>query len=204
MALSDNLLIALGQELCVVSPCTRKANTMQLVVTEFMTLDGIVEAPDKWSFEYWNDTTSKFKLEERKASKALLLGRVTYENFAASWPDRHDEFADMMNQMPKYVVTKTLRVADWQNSNIIGEQVVERIRALKNQGDGDLLVDGSPTLVRTLIAEDLVDRYNLLVYPLIYGSGKRLFDAEQRAKLRLTETKDMGAGVVALIYEPHR
>jgi len=179
---------------------------MKLVVTEFITLDGVVGEPQNWSFPYWSDETGKFKFDELVATDAHLLGRVTYEGFAAAWPSRTDEagFADRMNSLPKYVVSTTLEKAEWNNSTIINENVAEEIAKLKAQPGGDLLVAGSVTLVRFLMEDDLVDEYRLLTYPLVLGEGKRLFTEGNKASLTLTETKQMGSGVVLLRYEPDR
>src|SRR5687768_13024868 len=149
----------------------------KLVVTEFLTLDGVMEAPHEWSFPYWGDDIAKFKNDETMASDAQLLGRVTYEGFAEAWPSRDGEFADKFNAMPKYVVSTTLDKADWTNSHIISKNVAEEIRTLKQQLGGDLVVHGSAALVQFLIENDLVDRYHLLVYPIVLGKGKRLFQA---------------------------
>ena len=179
---------------------------MKVIVTEFMTLDGVIEAPHEWSFPYWSDETGKFKLDELLATDAHLLGRVTYERFAAAWPSRTDEagFADRMNSLPKYVVSTTLRKAEWNNSTIINENVAEEIAKLKKQPGGDILVAGSATLVRFLMENDLVDEYRLLTYPLVLGKGKRLFPDGMNASLKLTESRPMGSGVVLLRYQPDR
>lgn len=179
---------------------------MRIVVTEFMTLDGVVEAPHEWSFPYWSDETAKFKLEELRAADAQLLGRVTYGGFAAAWPTMTDDagFADRMNGMPKYVVSSTLEKAGWNNSTIIKTNLVEEVSALKQQPGVDILVAGSVTLIRALMEQDLVDEYRLLTYPIILGKGKRLFSDGLAASLKLTESKPMGSGVVLLRYQPDR
>ena len=179
---------------------------MKIVVTQFMTLDGVVESPQDWSFPYWSDETAKFKWDELLATDAHLLGRVTYEGFAAAWPDRTDAqgFADRMNSLPKYVVSTSLKKAEWNNSTIMKSSVVEEVSKLKNQSGGDILVAGSMTLLQTLMEHDLVDEYRLLTYPIVLGKGKRLFTHGLAASLRLTESKPMGSGVVLLRYEPER
>ena len=179
---------------------------MKIAVTEFMTLDGVMEAPNEWSFPYWNDEIAKFKLDELFAADAHLLGRVTYEGFASAWPDRTDEagFADRMNSLPKYVASTTLKKAEWNNSYIIKANVAEEIEKLKQQPGGDILVAGSATLIRFLMENDLVDEYRLLTYPLVVGKGKRLFTDGMTASLKLTESKPMGSGLVLLRYEPER
>lgn len=175
---------------------------MNIVVTEFVSLDGVMEAPEKWSFPYWNDEISRFKLGELKASDAHLLGRETYEGFAAAWPSRTGEFADLMNRLPKYVVSTTLDEAPWENSHLIKVNVPEEIARLKKSPGRDILVAGSCILVQTLIQHNLVDEYHLLVYPLVLGSGKRLIEEGTRAKLTLMETRSFSSGVVLLRYEP--
>ena len=175
-----------------------------IVVTEFMSLDGVMEEPG-WTFEYWNDEIAKFKGEESTASDALLLGRVTYQGFAAAWPQSNDEGADYFNSVRKYVVSETLEEPlEWTNSRLIKDDVVEQITDLKQQDGKDITVHGSATLVQTLMHHDLVDRYRLLVYPLVVGKGKRLFDEDTPATLKLLESQSFSSGVVALIYEPER
>ncbi|HEX2916865.1 MAG TPA: dihydrofolate reductase family protein [Chloroflexia bacterium] len=175
----------------------------KIVVTEFMSLDGVMEAP-AWTAAYWNDEIARFKAEEQLACDALLLGRVTYDGFAAAWPESKDEGAALMNSLPKYVVTTTLDRAEWNNSRLIKGNIVEEIILLKQQEGRDLLVYGSATLVQTLMQHDLVDRYRLLVYPVVVGEGKRLFKEDTTANLKLVEAQPFSSGVVALIYEPER
>jgi dihydrofolate reductase len=176
-----------------------------LVVTEFLTLDGVMENP-MWTFPYWNDEIANFKGEESNASDALLLGRVTYEGFAIAWPPRTDEASGgrYFNSVRKYVVSTTLDKAEWNNSVIIKDNVVEEIRKLKQQDGTNITVHGSGNLIQTLIKHDLVDSYRLLVYPVVLGKGQRLFEEGAEAKLKLVETKSFSGGVVALIYEPER
>jgi dihydrofolate reductase len=175
----------------------------KIVVTEFLSLDGVMENPG-WTFPYWNDTISHFKGEEMDAADALLLGRITYEGFAAAWPNSNDEGAPAMNSIAKYVVSNTLQTADWNNSHIIRGNVIDELRKLKQQPGKDLLVGGSAMLAQTLIKNNLVDTYRLLIYPVVLGKGKRLFQDGATAALKLVESKDMGGGVVALVYEPDR
>lgn len=176
----------------------------KVVVTEFMSLDGVVEDPS-WTFAYWNDEIAQFKGEESSASDALLLGRNTYQGFAAVWPQSEDEGADYFNSVRKYVVSETLEgPLEWNNSTLIGGNVVEEISTLKHQDGGDITVHGSAALAQTLMRHDLVDRYRLLVYPLVLGEGKRLFAEGIPATLRLVESRSFGSGVVALVYEPDR
>ena len=173
-----------------------------LAATLFMTLDGVVEAPDKWSFPFWSDETGKFKSDELHATDALLLGRVTYEGFAAAWPGRKDEegFADRFNSMPKCVASKTLKKLEWNNSHLIKGDLAGEVSRLKQQPGHDIVIHGSPTLIRSLLPHDLIDEYRLLVYPIVLGRGKRLFDEASQAKLKLAESETFSKGVVKLVY----
>ena len=175
----------------------------KLFVTEFVSLDGVVENPG-WTFPYWNDEIANFKGEETSASDALLLGRVTYEGFAAAWPESKDEGADYFNSVRKYVVSTTLDKVEWNNSTLIKDNIVEEITKLKQQDGKDIAVHGSIALVQTLIQHDIVDRYRLLIYPVVLGKGKRLFQDGTTATLKLVETQSFSSGVAALIYEPDR
>ena len=184
----------------------------KIVVTEFVSLDGVMEDPGGaenfkhggWSFEIARgEEGDKFKLDEAFASEALLLGRLTYEGFAEAWPSREGEFADKFNNMPKYVVSSTLDAPDWNNSTVLKGDVAEEVRKLKQEQDGDIVVHGSARLVQTLVEHDLVDEFRLMVYPLVLGSGKRLFgDTSDKKPLRLVDSKVVGDGVAILIYEP--
>jgi dihydrofolate reductase len=184
----------------------------RIVVTEFVSLDGVVEDPGGaedyrhggWSFEFARgDEGDKFKLDETLATEALLLGRVTYEGFAAAWPSREGEFADKFNDMPKYVVSTTLEDPEWNNSTVIRGDVPEQIARLKDEIDGDIVVHGSATLVQTLVDNDLVDELRLMVFPVVLGSGKRLFgEVADKKPLRLADSKVVGDGVSIQIYEP--
>lgn len=169
-----------------------------------MTLDGVVESPEKWSFPFWNDEIGAFKLKETFATDALLLGRVTYEGFAAAWPGRTDPdgFADRFNSLPKYAVSTTLTKLAWNNSHLIRSDVVREVAKLKGQPGQDIVIHGSPTLVRSLMPHDLIDEYRLLVYPIVRGPGKRLFDEVSTASLKLAESSVFDTGVVKLIYRP--
>ena len=176
----------------------------KIVVTEFVSLDGVMEEP-RWTFKYWNDEIAKFKGEESSASDALLLGRITYQGFAAAWPKSKDEGADYFNSVRKFVVSKSLEEPlEWNNSTLIKDNIVEEITNLKQQDGKDIAVHGSATLVQTLMQHDLVDRYRLLVYPVIVGKGKHLFEEDIPATLRLLRSQSFSSGVVALVYEPER
>lgn len=159
-----------------------------------------------WAFQFERGPEGdKFKLDEVMASDALLLGRRTYEGFAAAWPSRTGEFADKMNSMPKYVVSTTLEHAGWNNSRLFKSNIVEEVSKLKTMPGQDILVAGSAQLVHTLMQHDLVDEYRLMVFPVVLGKGKRLFnDGSDRHALRLVEAKPVGSGVLILIYHPER
>ncbi len=182
----------------------------KVIVSEFVSLDGIMEDPGGaenykhggWTMPYWNEESAKFKTEELFASDALLLGRVTYQGFAKAWPSVTDEagFADRMNGLPKYVASTTLRELEWNNSRLLQGDVAAEIARLKQQPGQDILVAGSATLVDTLQRHDLVDEYRLLIYPIVLGEGKRLFRAGSDQKLNLVESKAFRSGVVALTY----
>ena len=174
----------------------------KVVVAEFLSLDGVMEEP-AWSMPYWNDEIARFKTDESFASDAHLLGRITYQGFAKVWPTRTgEEGADRMNDLPKYVVSTTLEKAEWNNSHIIKANVAEAVNLLKRQPGQDILVAGSATLVQTLIKENLVDEYHLLVYPVVVGKGKRLFQDGTTTVLQLVDSKTFSSGVMALIYQP--
>ena len=180
----------------------------KVIVSMFISLDGVMEQPS-WTTPYWNDEIAKFKFDELFASSALLLGRVTYEGFAAAWPSRTDEqgFADRMNGLPKYVVSTTLEKAEWNNSHLIkdAKRVAEEVSKLKQQPGQDILIFGSGELVHTLMQHDLIDEYRLLVYPVVLGSGKPLFkDIKNSSRLKLLSTKTFSSGVVLLCYQPDR
>lgn len=177
----------------------------KIIVTEFVSLDGIMEDP-QWTFKYWNDEIAAFKGEETSNNEPILLGRVTYEGFAQAWPQRTDEESGgvYFNGTRKYVVTTTLDKAEWNNSVIISDNIIEEITKLKEEDGSDMIVHGSATLAQTLIKHDLVDQIRLLVYPVVLGKGKRLFDEDTTASLKLVETRAFSSGVVALIYEPER
>jgi dihydrofolate reductase len=185
----------------------------RIVVTEFVSLDGVMEDPGgsehskhgAWTFKFSrSDEGDKFKMDEVNNAEAQLLGRVTYDGFAQAWPKMSgDPFSDKFNSMPKYVVSQTLKKADWNNSTILKGDVVDQVKKLKQKVKGDILVSGSARLVQTLIANDLVDQLNLMVFPIILGSGKRLYDEAGESKtLQLAESKAVGDGVLILIYKP--
>jgi dihydrofolate reductase len=183
----------------------------RIVVTEFVSLDGVMEAPGGgedfrhagWTFEIERgDEGDQFKLDETMGSEALLLGRVTYEGFARAWPTREGEFADKFNSMPKYVVSSTLKDPDWTNTTVLDGDVVEEVTKLKDELNGDVVVHGSAQLAQTLVEHDLVDELRLMVFPVVLGNGKRLFgETTDKKPLRLAESKVVGDGVMILRYE---
>ena len=186
----------------------------RIVVTEFVSLDGVMEDPSGsenfkyggWSFEFSRgDEGDKFKLDEALEAEALLLGRVTYEGFAAAWPSRSGEFADKFNDMPKYVVSSTLGEPEWNNTTVLEGDVAESVSKLRQDHGGDVVVHGSARLVQALLEHDLVDELRLMVFPVVLGSGKRLFgETSDKKTLHLTDSKAVGDGVAILVYEPAR
>jgi dihydrofolate reductase len=187
----------------------------RIVVTEFISLDGVVEDPGGaedyrhggWTFEIdRGEDGNKFKLDETMEAAAQLLGRVTFEGFAEAWPSREGEFADKFNSMPKYVVSTTLEEPEWNNSTVLpGKDLAAEIAKLKEDVDGTILVAGSVQLVQALLELGLVDELRLMVFPVLLGEGRRLFgDVSDKKPLRLVESRTVGAGVGILTYEPVR
>ena len=184
----------------------------RIVVTEYISVDGVVEAPsgtEDFPRVGWIDDFTRgpegeaFKLDETMTSDALLLGRVTYDGFAPVWPHVPGEFAEKFNSMPKYVVSSTLVSPEWNNTTVLGGDVVEEVTKLKAHHDRDIVVHGSPQLAQTLIEHDLVDELRLMVYPVIVGAGKRLFaETSATKRLELAEAKTVGDGVHILVYRP--
>jgi dihydrofolate reductase len=181
----------------------------RLIVSEFLTLDGVMEAPGGepghphagWVFESMGPDQLQYKLAEVLEAESLLIGRVTYESFAGAWPARTGEFADKMNGMPKHVVSSTLTNPAWANSTVLGGDVPAGVAKLKAGSGGPILVAGSRTLVHALLAAGLVDELRLMVFPVALGSGRRLFpDSPDKLPLRLTDTRTFPTGVVALHY----
>jgi dihydrofolate reductase len=189
----------------------------KVVVSEFVSLDGVMEGPGgenqelgPWTFKFdRGDEGNQYKLDETMASDALLLGRVTYEGFAAAWPERGGDggFADKFNSMPKHVVSSTLTDPEWNNSHVIDPgNLVDEVNRIKSEGEGDLVVHGSATLVQALIDNDLVDEYHLMVFPVVLGQGKKLFqDGRRTTTLKLAGNQPVGPdGVIVLTYVPAR
>jgi dihydrofolate reductase len=186
----------------------------KIVVTEFVSLDGVIEAPGGgedykhagWTFEIdRGEEGDKFKLDELVEAEAQLLGRVTYEGFAAAWPMIEDGagFAEKMNSMPKYVVSSTLQEASWENTTVLSGELAAEVAKLHREIDGVILVAGSAQLVQGLLERELVDELRLMVFPVLLGEGKRLFgDVSEKKPLRLADSKTLGDGIALLTYEP--
>ena len=178
---------------------------MRLVATEYVSLDGVFEEPGRWSGPFFNDEAAEFKWAELQASDALLLGRETYEGFAAAWPSMRDPvgFADKINSMTKYVVSSTLDKAEWPGSRLIKGDVAGEVRKLKQEPGQDLLLSGSARLFNALCQEGLIDLYRFMLHPIVLGKGERLFaDGIDERTLELTHTKSFSSGIVILEYEP--
>jgi dihydrofolate reductase len=176
----------------------------KIIASEFLTLDGIMESSEQWQPAYYCDEMGEAIQAQILGSDVMLLGRVTYEIFAAYWPSlTNNEFgiADKLNSMPKFVVSSTLQKAEWNNSLLIKEHVVEAISELKQQPGGNIGITGSATLVHVLMQANLIDEYRLMVHPLMLGSGKRLFQDGSKANLKLLETRAFSSGVVLLRYQ---
>src|SRR3954454_7281926 len=177
----------------------------RIVITEFVSLDGVMEDPGGaedfkhggWSFEFSRgDEGDRFKLDETMGSEALLLGRRTYEGFADAWPSREGEFADKFNNMPKYVVSSTLKDPEWNNSTVLEGDLADAVDEIKGGHDGDIVVHGSAQLAQALIEQDLVDEVRLMVFPVVLGSGKRLFgETSDKKPMKLTSSSTVGDGV---------
>jgi dihydrofolate reductase len=182
----------------------------RIVVTQFISLDGVVEAPGGedfkypgWTFEFERgEDGNTFKLDETLAADVLLLGRRTYESFAGAWPNREGPFAEKFNSMPKYLVTRTLTEPEWNNTTVIAGDVVEAVGKLKEQVDGEIQVPGSIRLVQELIEADLVDELHFMTFPVILGTGRRLFgETTGKTTWKLTDSKVVGEGIPVTIYQ---
>ena len=178
---------------------------MRLVATEYLSLDGVFEEPGHWSGPWFKEDAGQFKWDELQASDAQLLGRKTYEGFAAAWPTMEGtgEFGVRMNTMPKYVVSSTLDKVEWPGSKLIKGDVMGEIRKLKKAPGKDLLLAGSGQLFNALMQENLIDVYRFMVHPVVLGEGRRLFAGEgSRRPLTLTDTKKLSTGILILEYGP--
>ena len=182
----------------------------RIVVTEFTSLDGVVEAPGGedfkypgWSFQFERgDDGDQFKLDETLEADALLLGRKTYESFAGAWPNREGPFADKFNTMPKHLVSSTITDPEWSNTSVIAGDVIGEVRELKEKVDGEIQVPGSIRLVQDLIENDLVDEIHLMTFPVILGTGRRLFgETTDKQTWRLAEAKTVGEGIPITIFQ---
>ncbi len=178
---------------------------MRLVATEYVSLDGLVEEPGQWANPWINDEAIQFKWDELQNADAQLLGRVTYQGFAAAWPAMQDtgDFGEKMNAMPKYVVSRTMKKADWTGSKLIQGDVMAEIRKLKAQPGKDLLLAGSGQLFNSLMNENLIDLYRFMVHPVVLGQGKRLItEAASRRELELRDVKRFTTGIAVLELVP--
>jgi dihydrofolate reductase len=183
----------------------------RIVVTEFVSLDGVMEDPGGaedykyggWTFQIdRGEEGDRFKVDETMNTEALLLGRRTYEGFADAWPQREGEFAERFNSMPKYVISSTLKDPEWTNTTVLDGDVAESVRKLRDESDGEIVVHGSAQLVQGLIDDDLVDELRLMVFPVVLGTGKRLFgESSDKHSLKLTGSQFVGDGVAILTYE---
>jgi dihydrofolate reductase len=205
-----NLVVALGYGAigrAASDPEEEQVGT--IVVTEFITVDGVVEDPGGaeghphggWAFDTVRGKGAQFKLDEARGTDALLLGRRTYDGFAQAWPGQEGEFADKFNSIPKYVVSSTLQDPTWNNTTVVGGDLAGEVAELRRRHDGDVAVHGSIQLAQALLDQGLVDELRLMVFPVMLGSGKRLFagDAGHRP-LHLAESRNVGDGVVILTY----
>jgi dihydrofolate reductase len=179
----------------------------KIIAAEFMSLDGVMESPDRWHFPYWNDEMGAEIGAAMAQSDAMLMGRVLYEEWAAYWPEQDPEenpVAAQMNSIQKYVVSTTLEEPlQWSNSTLIKENVAEEIQKLKNQPGRDIVISGSAALVRSLLDYGLLDELKLMIHPVVVGSGKRLFEGEAETKpLELVDSKTFSTGVLYLTYRP--
>jgi dihydrofolate reductase len=181
---------------------TKGGTWMRKIVSGlFISLDGVVAAPDQWHFPYFDEEMGAAVQSMMDGSDAMLLGRRTYEEFASYWPTSTDDMAGHMNGIPKYVVSNTLTSADWQNSTLVSGDVSKELTRIKEQPGANLSISGSGTLVRSLLRDGVLDELRLLVHPIVVGTGKRLFDDGPQVPLRLTKSQTFGTGVLYLTYE---
>jgi dihydrofolate reductase len=177
----------------------------KIVSNFFMSLDGVVEAPERWHMPYFNDEMGAAVGRGTETNAAFLMGRVLYDEWSAFWPDRDedDEFAGFFNNHPKYVVSNSLKTADWNNTTVVSGDVAQRLREIKDGADGDLVISGSATLVRSLLADGLVDELRVLVHPIVVGHGARLFEDTSPHALELVSNEVFSTGVLNLTYAPN-
>lgn len=183
---------------------TAPSTTREVIAVEFISADGVFESPHHWHFPYFGEDMGAIVGGLTADTGALLLGRVTYEEFASSWPQRSDDEpgAAEMNHGRKYVVSTTLESADWENSTLISTNVAEEVRRLKEEPGGPIVVWGSGQLVRWLLGEGLLDRLHLFVHPIVVGEGKRLFEGASRTGLKAAEVRPLSLGTIYVAYEP--
>jgi len=174
----------------------------RIVSNFFMSLDGVVEAPDQWHMPYFNDEMGAAIGKGMATNKAFLMGRVLYDEWAGFWPNSDDDFATFFNNHPKYVVSNSLEQADWNNTTIVSGDVRQRLRELKDATDGDLVISGSATLVRSLLRDGLLDELRVLVHPIVVGRGGRLFEDDTPRALELAGHQIFSTGVLNLTYTP--
>jgi dihydrofolate reductase len=174
----------------------------KVIATFFVSLDGVVEAPQEWHFPYFNDEMQAAIGAAMGSADAMLCGRVTYQEWAAFWPDADNEMAEYMNNTPKYVASTTLDKVEWNNSKLLEGDVPAAVAALKQQPGKDIVMSGSATLARSLLREDLVDELHLMIHPVVVGEGARLFKDSDKHALELVDSKTFGTGVVYATYKP--
>lgn len=175
----------------------------KIVSNLFISLDGVVESPDQWHFPYFDEQMGAALGRATQSTSAYLMGRVLYEQWSADWPGKtNDPFASFINSVPKYVVSNSLRTADWDNTTIVSGDVATRLREIKSQTQGDIGMSGSATLVRWLLAHDLLDELHLLIDPVVVGDGQRLFEDSPKRPLKLVEHEVFKTGVLNLTYTP--
>ena len=174
----------------------------KLISTFFVSLDGVVEAPQDWHLPYFNDEMGAAIGEAMGSSDAMLCGRVTYQEWAAFWPDADNEMAEYMNKTPKHVASTTLEEVEWENSHLLQGDVPTAVAKLKEGPGKDIVISGSPTLVRSLLSEGLVDELQLMIHPLVVGDGARLFSNGDRHALELTDSRQFATGVIHATYRP--
>lgn len=178
----------------------------KILVSQFLTIDGVMDAPEKWNLKYLDDAEVVNEiLADFSASDLLLFGKTTYDFFAARWPSRTGAMADYFNNLPKLVISKTLQRIEWKNTTVISASAIEEIKKLKEESGKNILVIGSYKLVQTLMRENLIDEYKLYLYPLTLGNGKRLFEqGKEKQTLKLIVAKQFASGVIAVTYQPEK
>jgi dihydrofolate reductase len=175
----------------------------KIVSNFFMSLDGVVESPDQWHLRYFDDEMGAAIGRSMQTTRAFLMGRRLYGEWSSYWPSRTDDpFAQLINNVPKYVVSNSLEEATWQNTTIVSGDVPQQLRAVKDSTDGDIAISGSATLVRSLLAEGLLDELHLLIHPIVVGHGARLFEGNSTHALELVAHQVFGSGVIDVTYRP--